>query len=668
MQSPRLRFSTRQIEEWARSQRNSTASHPVTPLVIDSRGHIIKQPIEKDGICVIVTCHNYGRFLAECLDSILTQTLPATEILVVLDHCSDESVLVADRYRGRDVRAVEHHACDVYLSRRLGMKLTGQPYVVFFDADDLMTPTYLERVMTVMQQRAWKARHRLAAVTGYVTHFGFTSYSSGDARNSWRPDPNAPGTDIEKANCMIGNSLILREALESLGGTGLEDFSLCNRLGQDWETWKKLRRAGWEFDKADAEVKYRRHESNSTLSAGGLWGARMKAALPSRPARSRTRALFLTSHLNHGGVSAHFKMLVRHQKHVEWIGTVISEGRFSDPEIVAWLLNEMPVRGSLAKPSHAALHANNVDRRESSIAALDSFLDDIDVVYAWGDTSDLLHDLREKRPDVGAVFCIHGQCEYSRKFAGMASPYVDRFICVGEAVQVTLPPGREQDSVVIGNSVDLAKIGRSAMSRDDLRAAWHLSTKETAIGFVARWSGEKNPTIVPKAIAELRKRGIRGMRFVACGPQCRLGREGFPIGVGRQQVEEIESQAGPVVWTFAGDETPWTIGDVYRALDVLVIASHNEGAPLVLKEALACGLPVVMTPVGDGPELDRKHSGIAVFVPLNPSPAQLADGIQEALGPLHQARTSSNQDWILSNHTSRWMSLAWESILMEAAK
>ena len=39
--------------------------------------------------------------------------------------------------------------------------------------------------------------------------------------------------------------------------------------------------------------------------------------------------------------------------------------------------------------------------------------------------------------------------------------------------------------------------------------------------------------------------------------------------------------------------------DVYRAANVLIVTSDLEGGPSCVKEALACGLPVVSVPVGD---------------------------------------------------------------------
>lgn len=65
-----------------------------------------------------------------------------------------------------------------------------------------------------------------------------------------------------------------------------------------------------------------------------------------------------------------------------------------------------------------------------------------------------------------------------------------------------------------------------------------------------------------------------------------------------------------------------------NAADVVCLASHGEGCPNVVIEALACGRPVVGTDVGGIPEL--VHEGCGLLVPARNSSA-LAEAIQRAL-------------------------------------
>jgi glycosyltransferase involved in cell wall biosynthesis len=66
----------------------------------------------------------------------------------------------------------------------------------------------------------------------------------------------------------------------------------------------------------------------------------------------------------------------------------------------------------------------------------------------------------------------------------------------------------------------------------------------------------------------------------------------------------------------------------YRAADVLLSASKAEGSPNAIKEALACNLPVVSTPVGDVPErLAGVHPSAIVPRDVN----QIADALSKIL-------------------------------------
>ncbi|MBR9987344.1 MAG: glycosyltransferase [Desulfosarcina sp.] len=104
----------------------------------------------------------------------------------------------------------------------------------------------------------------------------------------------------------------------------------------------------------------------------------------------------------------------------------------------------------------------------------------------------------------------------------------------------------------------------------------------------------------------------------------------------RRRLQNIAAAAGVQEWvTFCGSVAHRDLPVYYAAADVFVQASHYESFGLVGLEALACGRPVVSTPVGLMAVLSRsQRPGIVV---ADGSPAELAAGILTAA-----ARTA---DW-----------------------
>jgi len=115
-------------------------------------------------VSVVIPCYNAGRFLAETLASVFSQTVQPVEVLVVDDGSSDRSVEIA-RAAGGPVRVVEQERGGPSRARNHGFELAGGDWVAFLDADDLWAPTKLER------QLAACTASTLCCHTGYARMF-----------------------------------------------------------------------------------------------------------------------------------------------------------------------------------------------------------------------------------------------------------------------------------------------------------------------------------------------------------------------------------------------------------------------------------------------------------------------------------------------------------------
>lgn len=89
-------------------------------------------------VTVYITCFNYGKYLAEAIESILRQTLTSWELIIVDDASTDETPTVLTRYAGLpNIRILRnHHNLGLVASANLALTHARGQYIVRLDADD----------------------------------------------------------------------------------------------------------------------------------------------------------------------------------------------------------------------------------------------------------------------------------------------------------------------------------------------------------------------------------------------------------------------------------------------------------------------------------------------------------------------------------------------------
>lgn len=207
-------------------------------------------------ISVIIPSYNREHLLPETLQSLLPQTMPDWQAIVVDDHSIDSSYEIAESFAKRDARIRcerrlgENRGANV--CRNQGLRAASAPYIVFLDSDDLLLPDALERRLRAVQAEP--------DFDFQVFMTGLFVRQPGDSKLLWNRY-----TDRDDLQRFLGMDLVWhtsgpiwkRSVLERLGGW---DESLPSF--QDWDIHVRA---------LIAKLKYRKHATVDCLYRRPQW-------------------------------------------------------------------------------------------------------------------------------------------------------------------------------------------------------------------------------------------------------------------------------------------------------------------------------------------------------------------------------------------------------------
>ncbi len=578
----------------------------------------ITTPSEKPLVSVIMPFYNAAAYFEESFNSLLNQTFPWFEWILMDDGSTDPAsleLLSALPARDGRIRVFHRENGGAAAARNEAAAKARTDLLLFFDADDLVEENTLEMLYFALlrhPEAAW-------AYTDIVT-FGEKEYL-------WQKNFTS---DVEKRENVVSVcSLVRREAFEKVGG-----FSVVGRFfNEDWHLWLKMLAEGY----APAHVKqlsfwYRR------LPSGGL------AAMANDPAAAERnrRAIREVAGKVPGGVEA-----------VRFKG--IRKREFTGPERWPWD-RTLPYRTEKIRVLMLIPHMvcggadlfnldilNHLDRERYEIGVITTLADDDDweqrFLRAAGDVFPLhafldVEDwpafvayyirsrgvqivinlssyhayywfpwLRAEFPDVVLTDCVHAESDYwlsggyPRISGAMADVLEKTFVTNDFTLRAMIDRyGRTAEQLQpVYTGIDEKRFRPDADARRAVREKYALSDRPTVL-YLCRICPEKRPFLMLK-IADRVRREIPDVCFLVVGE----GEQYEPVRMAARSMglQKTVQFAGSVP-----DPAPF-----YCGADVFLLCSIKEGLSITTMEALSSGLPMVSAAVGSQYELVDSETG-----------------------------------------------------------
>jgi glycosyltransferase involved in cell wall biosynthesis len=191
-------------------------------------------------VTVVVTLYNYGRFIEQCLTSVLSSDPVAggCEIVVVDDASTDDSTAAVERVMvGAPMPVLlvrKHLNTGLAEARNAGLELARAPHVFILDADNWVYPSCLRTLHEALGGTSYAAAYGIVRRFDDDTGEGVGLVSTG----GWDVEALVRGPYID-AMAMLDRAKVL-----ALGGYSTELIEHGWFGWEDYDLWLKLARAG----------------------------------------------------------------------------------------------------------------------------------------------------------------------------------------------------------------------------------------------------------------------------------------------------------------------------------------------------------------------------------------------------------------------------------------
>jgi glycosyltransferase involved in cell wall biosynthesis/peptidoglycan/xylan/chitin deacetylase (PgdA/CDA1 family)/SAM-dependent methyltransferase len=206
-------------------------------------------------ISTIIPAHNAAETIAETIASLQVQTSPNWEAIIIDDGSTDQTVVIATEFAAKDkrIRIISQPHQGASAARNIGIDLANFDWLLFLDADDWISPEYIEKMSGTIAtdsnlDAVWCGARR-------VTPDGSTFLEQ-------YPDPDSL-TDLfpvlaHKCAILIHTCVVRKALVEAVG-----KFDTGLRTAEDWDLWQRISRTGARFGRVEEVLAFYRMRPNS---------------------------------------------------------------------------------------------------------------------------------------------------------------------------------------------------------------------------------------------------------------------------------------------------------------------------------------------------------------------------------------------------------------------
>jgi glycosyltransferase involved in cell wall biosynthesis len=294
---------------WGASEENQRETHsPKEKHLLERESQAEAAPL----VSVVIPCYKQAHFLGEAIESVLAQSYPHFEIIVVDDGSPDNTSEVAARYAR--VRCIRQDNQGLAGARNTGIRESKGSYLVFLDADDRLLPDALKVGVECL-----KARPECAFVSGLYRFIAADGSPLPPIRDLPCPDKEQY-MEMLRGDYIITPAVIMhrRSVFEVVGGfdssvNAAADYDLCLRVARKFPV----------YCHGEVIIEYRLHASNMTLDSVLMLNATLdvlhsqwRHTKGNKPYKEAIKKGIRVSKDHYGGQLA-YRMLAHAQKR-EW--------------------------------------------------------------------------------------------------------------------------------------------------------------------------------------------------------------------------------------------------------------------------------------------------------------------------------------------------------------